>query len=569
MFKHILPAVLIICMFYSGKVFPQYILEPAFPNLQDFAYPVEIAHPDDGSNRLFVVQQKGKIYVFNNQTYVSSKKIFIDLTSKVSQTPVTGLFGLAFHPDYKNNRYFYVHHVFDSAGSPTGRWLRVSRYTASSSNPDTALISTELKMIKFPLPGSFHNGGKLAFGPDGYLYISFGDGYSGGAPAQDKSSLLGKILRIDVNNFSGGRNYSIPVTNPFYGNSSGYREEIFAYGMRNTWKFSIDYPTNRIWAGDVGEYNFEEINIIESGKNYGWNKMEGFSCNGTCDTTGKGFTRPIWAYSHDTGQAIIGGFVYRGSLHPELFGKYIYGDEVDSKIWALSYDGINPPENTLLLDTTYNPFDIVSFGLDSNNEIYVLTYNSVSGKIYKLVNLKYVVLKLTAVIEGFYNQAEDKLSMRDTVNVYQRNSESPYEVLDSFKTVIDSVNFSSLCFFDDAPSGKYYLVIRHRNTLETWSRVGGDSLLKGNFLNYDFSDDSSKVFGNNQIKIGSRYCLYSGDVNQDGLIDGSDISITENDVLLENSGYLPTDVTGDNYTDASDLSLIDNNSSKLIIAIKP
>ena len=215
----------------------QYKLRPAFTGLADFNKPIEMVHADDGTNRLFILQQGGIIYVINNSPSVTVKKIFLNLTSKVSQGSEgseIGLLGIAFHPDYENNRYFYVSYTFDTivGGFNTYR-SRIARYTASSSNPDSALASSESIILTQPQPYSNHNGGKVAFGPDGYLYISFGDGGSGGDPqgnGQNRATLLGKILRINIDSAGGGKQYSIPVTNPYYGNGSGYKEEIYSYG---------------------------------------------------------------------------------------------------------------------------------------------------------------------------------------------------------------------------------------------------------------------------------------------------------------------------------------------------
>lgn len=560
-----------ITIFTFSSVKSQYIYKQAFPNLSDFSYPVEISMPDDGTNRMFVVQQKGKIYLFNNNQSVSTKKLFIDLTLKVSQQNVVGLFGLAFHPNYKVNRHFYVHYVSDSAGSPSGKWLKVMRYTASASNQDTALPSSERYLLKAPLPSIYHNGGKVAFGPDGYLYISFGDGYSGGAPAQDRTSLLGKILRINVDSSTGGRNYSIPPSNPYFQNINGYREEIFAYGFRNTWKFSIDFPTNRILGGDVGEQLYEEINLIENGKNYGWNKMEGNHCYppNTCDTTGRGFTRPIFEFDR-TGlySSVTGGYVYRGSLLPELYEKYIYGDYERGIIWALTYDGINPATSETILDSNYN---IISFGVDLENELYVCSYNIVSGvgRIFRIVNSDVAILNLKTIIEGFYNVAGNKLNIRDTSEVYLRSVTTPYSIIDSSDCLIDSISFSGNCFFKNAPTGKYYIVVKHRNSLETWSREGGDSIIEGNTVNYDFTTAYTQAYGSNMVKIGNKYCLYSGDLDFNGIVDGSDFSITDDDAQKYTTGYEVSDINGDGFVDGTDVALVGNNSFKFVTIIRP
>jgi len=551
----------------------QYKLRPAFTGLTDFNKPIEMANAGDGTNRLFILQQGGIIYVINNSPSVTVKKIFLNLTSKVSQGgegSEIGLLGIAFHPDYETNRYFYVSYTFDTliSGSNTYR-SRIARYTASSSNSDSALASSESIILTQPQPYSNHNGGKVAFGPDGYFYISFGDGGSGGDPlgnGQNRATLLGKILRINIDSAGGGKQYSIPVTNPYYGNGSGYKEEIYSYGLRNVWKFSFDMPTGRLWAGDVGQGQYEEIDIIESGKNYGWNKMEGFHCYGTCDTTGKGFTRPVYEYSHSFGLAITGGYVYRGSLLPGLTGKYIYGDYSSGTVWALTYDGINPTTNVLLQDTN---FALSSFGVDENNEFYACRYSTSTGRIYKLVNTTNAALILKASIEGFYDQVTDRLNIRDTVKVYLRQISSPFAFVDSAKTVIDSLNFSGVCFFNNAATGKYYLQLKHRNGLETWSRTGGDSIKRGNSVSYDFTSAGSQAYGSNQVLIGSKYCVYSGDVFQDGSIELTDLLLTYNSATEFLSGYVVYDVNGDYLVDLDDILTVYNNSSSFVAAVRP
>ena len=249
-----------------------------------------------------------------------------------------------------------------------------------------ALPGSEVILLEFSQPYSNHNGGQLAFSPtDGYLYIATGDGGSYGDPdcnAQDLSSLLGKILRIDVDQPSGNIPYSIPSDNPFAANPLGYREEIFAYGLRNPWRFSFDTVSGKIWAADVGQNLWEEIDLIVNGGNYGWSLFEGFhcynspwSCTPPCDTTG--IMMPIWEYSHSEGLSITGGYVYRGTLTPELTGKYIYADFVNGKIWALSEDNSGQIENSLIMDTNLG---ISSFGIDSNQELYWCAFD---GKIYR------------------------------------------------------------------------------------------------------------------------------------------------------------------------------------------
>jgi glucose/arabinose dehydrogenase len=355
-------------------------MKSAYPNMT-FPFITELVSANDGSGRIFVLTQRGVIYVFPDSAETSSPKVFLDLTDSVSQSGAeTGLLGIAFHPDYVSNGYFYI----DYTTSQLPLRSKISRFSVSPNNPDSAARNSELVILTQEQPYENHDGGKLLFGPDGYLYISFGDGGNSGDPnnyAQNRSVLLGKLLRINVDSSSGGNNYSIPVTNPFYGNINGWRQEIYAWGLRNTWKYSFDLPTGRLWAADVGESSWEEIDIIESGKNYGWHIMEGFACFDPpigCDTTG--LTLPIWSYGREDGDAITGGYVYRGNLFPSLNGKYIYGDFEDGNVWALSYNGINPPQNTLLLST---PNFISTFGTDTSGEIFICTYGP-SGQVFRL-----------------------------------------------------------------------------------------------------------------------------------------------------------------------------------------
>jgi glucose/arabinose dehydrogenase len=367
-----------LCLAANSDENKQYKLKNAFKNLS-FDNPVDLQHAGDGTNRIFVVSQKGLIYVFKNNPSVKSAKIFLDIRNKVKYGTELGLLGLAFHPDYKNNGYFYVNYT---ASDP----LRsvIARYTVRSKNRNSANKKSELILFQINQPYSNHNGGQLAFGPDDYLYIALGDGGSDGDPhnnGQSKSSFLGKILRIDVNCTSGNKNYCIPPENPFAGNSQGYKEEIYAYGLRNPWRFSFDPVTGWMWAGDVGQDDWEEIDIIEKGKNYGWRIMEGNHCynpSSDCDTSG--LTLPIWEYEHnDPGEcSITGGYVYRGTKLPELYGKYIYGDYCSGSVWTLSYDGTNTATNKLLLTAD---IEISSFGIDKDNELYICDLN---GKVYKL-----------------------------------------------------------------------------------------------------------------------------------------------------------------------------------------
>jgi glucose/arabinose dehydrogenase len=342
----------------------------AFPNLT-FTSPVLLTHPPDGTNRIFVVQQNGIIRVFPNDSAVTSAKTFLNVSSRISTGSERGLLGLAFHPNYASNGYFYI----DYTQATTGRTI-VARYSVNPANPDTAIFTSEQVLLDIYQPFSNHNGGNIMFGLDGYLYIGLGDGGSAGDPgnrAQNLDSLLGKILRIDVNDTSGGRNYGIPVDNPLIG--SGHREEIFAWGLRNPWRFSQDPVTGTIWVGDVGQGLWEEIDILEKGLNCGWRCYEG---NARYDSSGCGpsalYTFPVKVYPHSGGDcSVTGGYVYRGNRRPELVGRYIYADYCTGKIWQFIYQNGHLVSDSLLIDA---PFSISSFGVDQSNELYICNFTN-------------------------------------------------------------------------------------------------------------------------------------------------------------------------------------------------
>lgn len=343
----------------------------AFPSL-DFNRPVDLQNY--GDDNLFVVEQRGVIQVFHNDPDTESAAAFLDIRSVVDDRDnEEGLLGLAFHPGYLQNGYFYVNYT-TSHGT-----TRISRFEVDVQNPTVAVPSSEFVLMEFTQPFGNHNGGQLAFGPDGYLYIAVGDGGSGGDPqgnGQNTSTLLGSILRIDIDNPTENLNYGIPTNNPFAGNQSGAREEIFAYGLRNPWRISFDAETGLLWTGDVGQNEFEEIDIIENGGNYGWRIMEASDCfqSASCDQSG--LIEPYYHYLHDDGNAsITGGVVYRGSI-ASLAGRYVYADYVSGRIWALESGSMNP-ENQLLYDTNHR---ITTFGTDHLQELY---FCSISGKVYK------------------------------------------------------------------------------------------------------------------------------------------------------------------------------------------
>ena len=358
-----------------GRLAPQPLramrVERAFPNLT-FQRLTNLVQPDDGRDRIFVTEQRGRIRLFLDDPQVPGAGLFMDISNRVSvASNEEGLLGLAFDPEYSNNGYFYVYY---SAASP--RRSVLSRFSVSTGNADVADPQSESIILEIPQPFRNHNGGQIAFGPDGYLYVGLGDGGgSGGDPpghGQNRGTPLGSILRIDVGAASGDKNYRIPPDNPFVG-VDGVREEIWAYGLRNPWRFSFDKHTGTLWVGDVGESLWEEIDLVGKGLNYGWNIMEGDDCFSPaigCDQTG--LEPPVVEYSHSEGCSVTGGYVFRGSGIPSLLGAYVYGDFCSGKIWGLRYVGGRLTEHMLLVDSELS---ITSFGQDRALNLYILSRN--------------------------------------------------------------------------------------------------------------------------------------------------------------------------------------------------
>jgi glucose/arabinose dehydrogenase len=353
-------------------------LDVAFPNLS-FVAPLDIQNAGDGSDRLFVVEQGGRINVFANVDTILTAKTFLDITSRVEFGGERGLLGLAFHPAYQSNGYFFVYYSPNSDDV-----TRLSRFQVTG-DPDAADAGSEVILLDIAQEFSNHNGGQIAFGPDGYLYIGVGDEGSSGDPndnAQDLTTLHGSILRIDVDS-QGLGNYGIPPTNPFAINTKNYRPEIYAYGLRNPWRFSFDEDTGRLWVGDVGQNAWEEIDIVDIGGNYGWDCREAahpFDArrSAVCDTV-KGLIDPVWEYGQTSvDRSVTGGHVYRGSSVPVLAGVYVYADYQSGRVWGLNYDGATVTSNVELFDMS---FTISSFGVDEAGELYLCGYNV--GKIYK------------------------------------------------------------------------------------------------------------------------------------------------------------------------------------------
>jgi glucose/arabinose dehydrogenase len=331
-----------------------------------FTAPTDIRNAGDGSGRLFVLEQPGRIRIVKDNQLLDAP--FLDITDRVgSNGSEQGLLGLAFHPKFSQNGYFYVNYT-DQKGD-----THISRFTASGDSTDPA-SEKQLLFVDQPFPN--HNGGALSFGPDGFLYIGLGDGGSQGDPygnGQSTNTLLGKILRIDVDN---GDPYGIPVDNPFA--NGGGSKEIWAYGLRNPWRISFDRATSDLWIGDVGQSQWEEIDFVPAGTpgglNFGWNKMEGM--HPYKNNNQPILTLPIVQYPHGAECSVTGGYVYRGAALPEWQGIYFYGDYCSGKIWGL----INGPSKRpkLLFDIGLK---VSTFGEDEAGELYVADYN---GAIYRL-----------------------------------------------------------------------------------------------------------------------------------------------------------------------------------------
>ena len=349
----------------TGSTVGTYALDESFPNL-NFSFPVFLA-PVPGENRLVVVEQGGRVRAFVDDAATASSNVVLDLSGQVVFGGEQGLLGLAFDPDFQTNRYLYVHY---SIGSP--HRSRIARYTWDAGT-DAVDLGTRKIILDVNQPASNHNSGMLAFGPqDDYLYIGMGDGGGGGDPqdnGQNTSTLLGSMLRIDVHPSNPSDPYETPASNPFVG-VAGFREEIYAYGFRNPWRFSFDRAAGTLWLGDVGQSSREEIDIIEAGGNYGWRVYEGnLEFNNPQNLPPTDFEAPVLDYGRSEGQVVIGGYVYRGSRVPSLQGRYLYGDNGSGNIWALEYNAGTVVANDLIA----NRGGITSFGEDTSADVHVVT----------------------------------------------------------------------------------------------------------------------------------------------------------------------------------------------------
>jgi glucose/arabinose dehydrogenase len=422
---------------FTGLLMLLFILIPQHAHLQpslafelvsnSFDAPVDITNAGDGSKRLFIVDQTGYIRIIDSLGNQLADP-FLDIDSKIFTQDERGLLGLAFHPDYANNGYFYVNYTDNNSDT------KIARYQVSPSNPDSAVVSSEKIMFDINQPYSNHNGGCLKFSPvDGYLYIAVGDGGSAGDPecrAQDSLSFFGKILRVDVNqNVDVAPYYGIPADNPFVGNADG-ADEIWCVGLRNPWRISFDRDNGNLWIADVGQDEQEEVNfqLVSSngGENYGWKVMEGEFCydpdpidsdcpTGTPSCNSPIFTDPLFNYPHsgpESGHSLTGGFVYRGCRYPQLEGYYIMADYISGNVWLLDSLG-----NDIFFDNL--TASISSFGESENGELYATSLATNALYEVRETSIPYdlVITEANNPIRGMY-EAVNSITVQGSIVVF-------------------------------------------------------------------------------------------------------------------------------------------------------
>ncbi len=553
------------------------------PYANGFNKPVDIKPQD---SRLFVVEKDGVIKIITAQNTVLSTP-FIDIDARVnSSANERGLLGLAFHPDYANNGYFYVNYN-DSQGD-----TRISRFNVSSNDPNIADPNSEVILMDIDQPYSNHNAGDLAFGPDGYLYIPLGDGGSGGDPqniSQNTSRLLGKMLRVDVDS---GSPYGIPPDNPFVGNPT-YQPEIWSVGLRNPWRISFDRLTQDLWIADVGQDDWEEINVQPAnstgGENYGWRCYEGnasFNLGG-CGNQNQ-FTFPVHEYANqfNIGCSINGGYVYRGQDYPNLFGKYIYSDFCTGNFWYLEPNGQGGYSNFSL--GNFGSQNFVAFGESSAGELFVAGLSD--GTIYHIQETsRLVTCNLSAYLEGAYDAGTG--NMQTTLNqAGVLPNQQPYNhpdwnyfgtetspnptpqnmvdwVLISFRESINGgsvvrkaarLNMNgTIAPFDISllsSLNSVFVMIEHRNHLPVIT-AQPISINNGN-LSHNFSlAEGFKGAGFGQKQIGNKWVLFAGNGNQDETT-GYDINAVDKSYWQPLNGtfniYHPADYNMDNDVSGDD-----------------
>ena len=383
--------------------------------------PVDIVNAKDGSNRLFIVQQNGQVRIVSNGNLLPD--IFLNIADSLSTGGERGLLSMVFHPGFANNGYFFVYYTNVSGD------ITVARFRVQSGNPNAADLSTGVVLLKIPKPFANHNGGHLAFGADGYLYFGTGDGGSGGDPnnySQNGNSLLGKMIRINVNDFNApSPYYTIPVDNPFVTNSN-VLDEVYALGLRNPFRWSFDRLNNDCWIADVGQNLWEEVNVLPyantSGANYGWRCYEGNAAYNTAGCLAQpSYISPIFVYPHNNttgGYSITGGYVYRGTQYPALYGYYLCADYVSANLWLIKPDAATGTGWSITQQSGL-PGSIVGFGESEDGELYCVSLNGILYRVTATVVVSVRMQYFTAKNNGQYNDLEWQMAGGQNLSRFQ------------------------------------------------------------------------------------------------------------------------------------------------------
>lgn len=448
----ILHALLLLTYLSFGQT-PDISIEEVASNFDE---PLDIQNA--GDDRLFIAEKGGAIRIINSNNTVNNNP-FISINVNESGNE-QGLLGFVFHPDYETNGFFYVNYTRSNGAT------QISRFTVSSGNPDVANPNSEFEILRVNQPANNHNGGGLAFGNDGFLYIGLGDGGGSGDPgnrAQNPGDLLGKMLRIDIDNQDAGLNYSIPSTNPFVGNSN-FRGEIWDYGLRNPFRFSFDRETGAMWIGDVGQNEVEEIDRgTGGGHNYGWRCFEGsrnFNTSGGCPDRSE-LTFPVTEYFHDDNDcqfaSVVGGYVYRGSEFTNLQGMYFFSDTCTNDIRYI--DATNPDEVTST-ESFGEGMSFASFGEDQNNELYIAAAGS--GIIYRVIDSN-VLSTDTFTIENpisiYPNPATNILNI-ELSNFQNTDTLNIFDITGKLVRSVPMQNSKSTIAIGDLTAGLYLIQLK-------------------------------------------------------------------------------------------------------------
>lgn len=424
-----------------------------------FDEPVDIASA--GDERLFIVEKRGVIKIMNKDGAIVENN-FLDIRSRIANSGgERGLLGMVFHPDFNTNGYFYINYTDDRNDT------QVSRFRVNPDNPNQADSNSEFFIINIDQPRGNHNAGDLSFGPDGYLYLGMGDGGGANDPdnfSQTNSSLLGKMLRLDVDN-TDGEGYGIPSDNPFI-DDSAVADEIWSTGLRNPWRYSFDRETGDLWMADVGQNRFEEVHKqpadSEGGENYGWRCYEGdaeFNSSG-CSADANDFVFPVHAYNHALGCSVTGGYVYRGTQYPSLTGKYIFGDFCSGRMWTLTETNTGEWERAEIFDGPSSSWS--TFGEDNTGEVYVA---SLAGEIYKITTNEIVSTDVENQSGNFFvlkNPFGDKLEVKIKASnfINGRLSLSNLNGQEVYSQFIENLdNLSVVIPTSTLPQGFYYIVL--------------------------------------------------------------------------------------------------------------